>query len=510
MWRRQLDGLENVFVSFFLKDKAIFWTRNTKIGNSAPRERGLESSMVFSYSLDFQSISSKYRSGTLTPTAVAREVFSRIKNQGDDHVWTHLIAQDEVMQTAEKLERRYAARAKTGEEFPLYGLPFGVKDNVDIAGLPTTAACPAYKYTAKRTATVIQKLLDAGALLIGKTNLDQFANGLVGIRSPYGVSRNAVDPRYIPGGSSPGSAVAVAAGLVSFAIGTDTGGSGRVPAAYNNVVGLKPTRGLLSTVGLIPVNRGVDCPSVFALTCNDAYEVLAAARGYDPGDPYSHAGDCDLSPPPRKEFRFGIPGKNHLNFFGDTKQEAAFKNNIATLTKIGGTAVEIDFEPFLEAGRLLFAGPWVAERLVPVKKLLAEQPNAFFPTTLAIFERAAKLKATEAFDGIHRLAELRVRTAVEWKKMDCLAVPTTGTLCTVEAVQADPIKLNTDMGYYTYYVNLLVLSALAVPGEARADGLPSSLCLVAPAFADGVIRHVGARFHRHSNTTLGATGFPQP
>ncbi len=466
--------------------------------------------MPLSYSLDFRSLSSKYRSETLTPTAVVKEVYRRIKDRGDDHVWTHLIPQDEALLTADKLEKRYAARGKTGEEFPLYGLTFGVKDNIDIAGLPTTAACPAYKYTANQTATAIQKLLDAGAILIGKTNLDQFANGLVGVRSPYGVSRNAVDPRYIPGGSSPGSAVAVAAGLVSFAIGTDTGGSGRVPAAYNNLVGLKPTRGLLSTFGLIPVNRGVDCPSIFALTCDDAHEVLAVARGHDPSDPYSHGGDCDLSPPPKKDFRFGVPRKKDLNFFGDTKHEAAFHKNISTLAKIGGTAVEIDFGPFLEAGRLLFAGPWVAERLVPVKNLFAEQPNALFPTTLAIFERAAKLTATEAFEGIHRLAELKVKTAAEWEKMDFLAVPTTGTLYEVEAVQADPIKLNTDMGYYTYYVNLLVLSALVVPGEARSDGLPSSICLVAPAFADGMIRHIGARFHRHSNTTLGATGFPHP
>jgi allophanate hydrolase len=496
----------------FLKDKAFFWTRNTRIStlNKTPLGARSESVMALSYSFDFQSLSSKYRTGSLSPTAVVREVFARIEAQGEDHVWTHLLSSPEVMKAAEKLERRYKARGQTGEEFPLYGLPFGVKDNIDIAGLPTTAACPAYKYTADRTATVIQRLLDAGALLIGKTNLDQFANGLVGIRSPYGVSRNAIDRRYIPGGSSPGSAVAVAAGLVSFAIGTDTGGSGRVPAAYNNVVGLKPTRGLLSAVGLIPVNRGVDCPSVFALTCDDAHDVLAVARGYDPADPYSHAGDCDLSPPPRDEFRFGVPGKREMNFFGDAEAERTFKNNVAALTKIGGTAVEIEFAPFLEAGRLLFSGPWVAERLVPVKELFSTHPEALHPTTRAIFERAAKLTATEAFEGIYRLAELKAQTATEWRKMDCLVVPTTGTLYTVDAVQADPIKLNTNMGYYTYYVNLLVLCALAVPGEFRTDGLPSSISLVAPAFSDGMIRSIGARFHRQSKTTLGATGFPQP
>jgi allophanate hydrolase len=283
-----------------------------------------------------------------------------------------------------------------------------------------------------------------------------------------------------------------------------------VPAAYNNVVGLKPTRGLLSTAGLIPVNRGVDCPSVFALTCDDAYEVLSAARGYDAADPFSHLGDCDLSPPPRKEFRFGVPEKNSLNFFGDGEAERIFEENLATLIKIGGTAVKIDFTPFLEAGRMLFGGPWVAERLVPVLDFFSTHPDALYPTTRAIFERAAKLTATEAFEGIYRLAELKAKTAAEWQKMDCLAVPTTGTLYTVEAVQADPITLNTNMGYYTYYVNLLVLSALTIPGKFRTDGLPSSISLVAPAFCDGMIRYIGAQFHRQSKTMLGATGFPQP
>lgn len=462
------------------------------------------------YSLDFKSLSSKYRVGALTPTAVVRDIYARIKQRGDDHVWIHLLPEEEVMQTAAELERRYNAPGHGGEEFPLYGLPFGVKDNIDVAGLPTTAACPAYKYTAKRTATVVENILKAGAILIGKTNLDQFANGLVGVRSPYGVSRNAIDPRYIPGGSSPGSAVAVSAGLVSFALGTDTGGSGRVPAAYNNVVGLKPTRGLLSTVGLIPVNRGVDCPSVFALTCDDAHQVLTAARGYDPDDPFSHRGDCDLSPPPREQFRFGVPAKKDLNFFGDGETERTYQNAIKNLTKIGGIAVEVDFSPFLEAGRLLFSGPWVAERLTPVKDLFASNADALHPTTRAIFERAAKLSATEAFEGLYRLAALKVRTDAEWLKMDCLVVPTTGTLYTVDALEADPIQLNTDMGYYTYYVNLLVLSALVVPGEFRKDGLPSSISLIAPAFSDGMIRHIGSRFHRQSNVTMGATGIPQP
>jgi allophanate hydrolase len=466
--------------------------------------------MPVSYSLDVQTLASNYRTGMLKPTAVVAEVFSRIRASGDDHVWTHLLPQAEVMQAAEALEQRRRLQNETGEELPLYGLPFAIKDNIDVAGLPTTAACPAYAYTADKTATIVDALRQAGALLVGKTNLDQFANGLVGIRSPYGVSRNAIDPRYIPGGSSPGSAVAVAAGLVSFAIGTDTGGSGRVPAAYNNIVGLKPTRGLLSTAGLIPVNRGVDCPSVFALTCDDAYQVLAAARGYDPQDPFSHAGECDLDPPRQKEFRFGIPAKDKMNFFADAAAEKAFQKNLENLKKIGGTAVEIDFDPFLEAGRLLFNGPWVAERLIPCRELFFSKPDAFHPTTRAIFERAARLSATEVFEGIYRLAELRARTAAEWRKMDCLVVPTTGTLYTVEAVEADPIKLNTNMGYYTYYVNLLVLCALAVPGVFRDDGLPSSLSVIAPAFNDGMIRHIGASIHRQANVTMGGTGLAQP
>jgi allophanate hydrolase len=463
--------------------------------------------MEFSYSFDFQTLASHYKTGLLKPTAVVAEVFSRIHASGDDHVWTHVLPQADVMQAAQALEQR---RNQRGDALPLYGLPFAIKDNIDVAGLPTTAACPAFAYIADKTATIVDALRHAGALLIGKTNLDQFANGLVGIRSPYGVSRNAIDARYIPGGSSPGSAVAVAAGLVSFAIGTDTGGSGRVPAAYNNVVGLKPTRGLLSTAGLIPVNRGVDCPSVFALTCDDAYEVLTAARGHDPLDPFSHAGDCDLDPPRRDKFRFGIPGNDKLEFFGDAAAQKAFQTNLEILKEIGGTAVEIDFAPFLEAGRLLFSGPWVAERLVPVKELFFSKPDAFHPTTRAIFERAAKLSATDAFEGIYRLAELKAQTAAEWQKMDCLVVPTTGTLYTVEAVETDPIKLNTDMGYYTYYVNLLVLCALAVPGVFRDDGLPSSISVIAPSLSDGMIRHIGASFHRKCNVTLGGTGFAQP
>lgn len=466
--------------------------------------------MRFSYSLDFQTLASNYKAGMLTPTAVVAEVFSRIRASGDDHVWTHVLPQDEVMQAARAIEERRSRQNETGSELPLYGLPFAIKDNIDVAGLPTTAACPAYAYIADETATIVDTLRDAGALLIGKTNLDQFANGLVGIRSPYGVSRNAIDPRYIPGGSSPGSAVAVAAGLVSFSLGTDTGGSGRVPAAYNNIVGLKPTRGLLSTAGLIPVNRGVDCPSVFALTCSDVYQVLGAARGYDARDPFSYAGECDLDPPRRKDFRFGTPTRKNLNFFGDAAAEKAFHANLEIVKNLGGTAVEIDFAPFIEAGRLLFSGPWVAERLVPVKELFLNKPDVFHPTTRAIFERAAKLSATEAFEGLYRLAELKVQTAAEWRNMDCLVVPTTGTLYTVEAVEADPIKLNTDMGYYTYYVNLLVLCAVAVPGVVRDDGLPSSLSVIAPSFHDGMIRHVGASFHRQTNVTLGGTGFPHP
>lgn len=466
--------------------------------------------MALSYSFDFQSLTSKYHDGTLKPTEVVREVFARIQARGDDHVWTYLLPQTDVMRTASALEARHAARNRSGEDLPLYGLPFAIKDNIDVAGMPTTAACPSYKYTANRTATVVQRLIDAGAILIGKTNLDQFANGLVGVRSPYGVSRNAVDPRYIPGGSSPGSGVAVGAGLVSFALGTDTGGSGRVPAAYNNVIGLKPTRGLLSTTGLIPVNRGVDCPSVFALTCDDAHDVLAAARGYDPEDPFSHDGDCDLAPPPLSQFRFGLPSKQLLTFFGDAVAEKAFWNNVEILKSMGGSPVEIDFSPFLEAGRLLFGGPWVAERLIPVKELFFSNPDALYPTTRTIFERAAKLTAIDAYEGLYRLAELKVQTAHEWRKMDCLIVPTTGTLYTVDQLEAEPIQRNTDMGYYTYYVNLLVLGAIAVPGKTRSDGLPSSISVIGPALKDGMIRRIGSKFHLLCGATLGATGFAHP
>lgn len=462
------------------------------------------------YSLDFTELSTRYRSGVLTPSDVVRDVFTRIKDRGADNVWTYLLPVSDVIESAKALEKRWHARGAEDNELPLYGMIFGVKDNIDVAGLPTTNACPAYKYTAKTTATVVQRLLDAGALLIGKTNLDQFANGLVGVRSSYGIARNAINSKYIPGGSSPGSAVAVAAGLVSFALGTDTGGSGRVPAAYNNVVGLKPTRGLLSTTGLIPVNRGVDCPSVFALTCDDAHAVLNVARGYDPTDPFSHHGDCDLSPPPRKAFRFGVPAGSALTFFGDAESERMFKKSVETLTKLGGTPIEIDFAPFKEAGSLLFGGAWVAERLTPARELFESDPGAFHPVTRAIFERATKLSATEAFESIYRLAQLRQRAAMEWEKMDILVVPTTGTLYTIDAVEADPIQLNTNMGYYTYFVNMLLLCAIAVPAGLRKDGMPSSISLIAPSLKDGMIRNIATKFHRRTGLKMGATDFPIP
>lgn len=461
------------------------------------------------YSFDFTTLLTSYRTGALKPSDVIRDVYERIEERGDDHVWIHLLPRDEVIARARELEKHWENRTGPSRDLPLYGLPFGIKDNIDVAGLPTTAACPAFTYTAEKTATVVQRLLDAGAILVGKTNLDQLANGLVGIRSPYGISRNAIDKKYIPGGSSPGSGVAVAAGLVSFALGTDTGGSGRIPAAYNNVIGLKPTRGLLSTAGLVPVNRGVDCVSVFALTCADAYAVLSAARGYDRADPFSRSEQCDLDPPQPKSFRFGMPSKDELVFFGDSEAEKQFKQAVERLKQIGGTPVEIDFAPFREAGELLFGGPWVAERLVPVKELL-QRPDIFYPVTRTIFERAAKLSATETFEGLYKLEQLKMRCRSEWKKMDILVVPTTGTLYTIEELEADPIQRNTNMGYYTYFVNLLVLCAVAVPSGFRSDGMPSSISLIAPALSDGILRKIGASFHREVDARLGGTQFKLP
>src|SRR5438094_3620 len=305
------------------------------------------------FSLDFISLRRSYAERAASPIAVAREIAARIRARGEDAVWISRVAEDALLAAAAALERRVATEGLAA--MPLYGLPFAIKDNVDVAGLPTTAACPGFAYPPQRSAPAVERLLAAGALLIGKTNLDQFATGLVGTRSPYGVPPNPFDPAFIPGGSSSGSAVAVAAGLVSFALGTDTAGSGRVPAAFNNIVGLKPTRGLLSTHGVVPACRTLDCVSIFALTCDDAAQVAQIAAGFDAADPFSRRESACFESAAPQAFEFGVPDEGSLAFFGDAETPALFAKAVAALAELGGTAVAIDYAPFREAANLLYS-----------------------------------------------------------------------------------------------------------------------------------------------------------
>lgn len=374
---------------------------------------------------------------------------------------------------------------------PLSGLRFAVKDNIDIAGIPTTAGCPAFAYKAERSASVVERLLGAGAVAIGKTNLDQFATGLVGTRSPFGACHSIFDERFISGGSSSGSAVAVAGGLVDFALGTDTAGSGRVPAAFNNIVGLKPTRGLISTRGVVPACRSLDCVSIFAKSVALARSVLDAAEGFDAEDPFSR--HALPRPNPGAPFRFGI-SRERLEFFGDRDAESLYGQAVARCLDLGGRAVEIELAPFLDAAKLLYQGPWVAERLAALRAFGFDRPEAMDPIVREIIYGAEAFSAVEAFQAQYRLALLIRAAETIWNAIDVLLLPTTGTIYRIEDVRADPIRLNSNLGLYTNFVNLMDLCAVAVPAGFRRDGLPLGISFIAQAFQDRNLLNLAERF----------------
>ena len=386
---------------------------------------------------------------------------------------------------------------------PLYGVPFAIKDNIDAAGWPTTAACPAFSYLAQQDADVVRRLRAAGAILIGKTNLDQFATGLVGTRSPHGAVPNTFDPAYISGGSSSGSASVVARGLAAFALGTDTAGSGRVPAGFNNIVGLKPTKGWLSTRGVVPACRTLDCVSIFALTVNDADAVAMAAGGLDPQDPYSRAAPAMPGGLPRRP-KLAIPAQPE--FFGDAQAQAAYDASLQVLRDMGATLQAVDFSVFRELADLLYQGPWVAERYAAVRSLYERAPGEIDPVVRGIIEQAAQYNAVDAFEAEYRRAELARRIQQCLAGFDAMVVPTAPSIYTIAQLQADPVALNTRLGTYTNFANLADLSALALPGGLRADGLPSGITLIGPAWHDRALAEFGRRWEAAQGGTLGATG----
>jgi allophanate hydrolase len=415
-------------------------------------------------------------------------LYDRLQAEPLNPVWISLVPSEVTLERAREIANH--------PEWPLAGKTFAVKDNFDVVGMTTTAGCPAYSYQAEKTASVVRRLQEAGALLIGKTNMDQFATGLVGTRTPYGACASVFDSRYISGGSSSGSAVAVAKKLVNFSLGTDTAGSGRVPAAFNGLIGLKPTRGLVSAHGVVPACRSLDCVSIFAVNCADAHEVWRVARGLDSADPFSReprAGE-GAAPWLYSDFRFGVPSREQLEFFRDDEAEQLYWAAIEKLQAAGGEKIEIDFTPFRRGAELLYGGAWVAERFAAIKDFFTDHAAEMDPVVRGIIGGAAKHSAADAFAGEYRLRELRMEAEKQWVEMDVLVLPTTGTIYTHEQIAADPVKLNTNLGYYTNFVNLMDLAAVAVPAGFRSNGLPFGISFIGPAFSDESLLALAHRY----------------
>jgi allophanate hydrolase len=444
---------------------------------------------------DLTSLRAAYASGATTPHEVALEALRRAGDARHPHVWIQRLDPEVVLSFARALPPE--------PTLPLYGVPFAIKDNIDLAGIPTTAACPDFAYIPTESATVVGRLIAAGAIPIGKTNLDQFATGLTGTRSPYGAPECVFHPEFISGGSSSGSGVAVAAGMVTFALGTDTAGSGRVPAAFNHIVGHKPTRGLCSCHGIFPACRSLDCPSVFALSCHDAQAVLDVLAALDPADPFSRPAPADRAAFPER-FRFGVLRGSQRQFFGDTIAGELYEKSVVRLAACGGEPVEFDYAPFAAAA-LLYTGPWVAERRWAVGDFFDTHQDSMHPVVRQVISAAARYDAVACFDAQYRLAGFAQTVRKTWDSVDLLLIPTTGAIYRRDEVLADPIQLNSNLGWYTNFVNLLDLSALALPAGFRENGLPFGVTLVAPAFHDYALLALGARFHRALGGPAGVT-----
>ncbi|HKR52558.1 MAG TPA: allophanate hydrolase [Pseudonocardiaceae bacterium] len=428
-----------------------------------------------------------YATEQLSPQQVLDLVLERIAARGQDSVWISRRPDHELYQRAADLDRIRHEHGTTG--LPLFGVPCAVKDNIDVAGLATTAACPAFSYQPARDAGCVARLIDAGAIVIGKTNMDQFATGLTGTRSPYGTCVSVFGGGLIAGGSSSGSAVAVAAGLVSFALGTDTAGSGRVPAAMNGIIGCKPTRGLVSAAGVVPACRSLDCVSIFTADTADATTVLAVTRGPDPADPWSRPVSGNASHSADYHSRVAVPVAAELDFEGDDAMRDAFDVAVARAGEITPTTIA----PLLEAGELLYHGPWVAERLAELEEFFAEHPEDVLPITRQVIEGGRRFDAVATFRAWHRLKELQRWTEQLWQRADLLIMPTVPTTFTVDEIAEEPVRRNTVLARFTQFVNLLDLAAVTVPAGRTADGRPASITVIGPAFSEPLLLSVATR-----------------
>jgi allophanate hydrolase len=471
------------------------------MGFASDHPHGRELS-ILDIRFDFKSLHAAYAKG-LPLAKVIETIFQRIAAANDPGIFLYLAAQEEVVAQA------MALGSFDPVSKPLWGIPFAVKDNIDVAGMPTTAACPDFAYLPAKDATVVTLLKAAGALVIGKTNLDQFATGLVGVRTPHAIPKNAIDATLVPGGSSAGSAVATSRGIVSFALGTDTAGSGRIPAGLNNIVGLKPSLGALSTTGVVPACRTLDCVSIFALTVEDAYAALTVAASPDPTDAYSKSikvKPLGARPPVLK---VGIPRSSDLKFFGDGAMQAGFEAALENLKVLGCDLVEIPFDDFYAVAKLLYEGAWVAERYAAIAPFMESHEASLHPVTRTIIGGARKLSAADAFKGLYALQALKKKLEAVIATVDVFCVPTAPTHYKVEDVLADPITTNSRLGTYTNFVNLLDLCGIAVPCGTRTDGLPMSVTLLAPGGKDDLTALLARDLHKLSNLKLGATGWPQ-
>lgn len=445
-----------------------------------------------------------YATGETSPA----QLFASLLEQAKDltAVWIHLLSAEEIAPYLANLETMSPAT------HPLYGVPFAIKDNIDLAGIPTTAACAEFAYTPNKSAYVVAQLIAAGAIPLGKTNLDQFATGLVGTRSPYGVTANSFDPQYISGGSSSGSAVATAKGVVSFALGTDTAGSGRVPACFNNLVGLKPSKGLLSTSGVVPACRSLDCVSIFALTADDAKQVFQVAASYDESDRYARKNLAANTKPvvSNKSFTFAIPQENQLAFFGSETYQKAFIDAVNKLEKLGGTLLELDFTPLLDTAKLLYEGPWVAERYIATQDIIENTPEVMLEVTRSIISQGNRASATDLFYALYQLQALKKEADILLEQADVLVTPTAGRHFTIAEIAEQPIVRNSQLGYYTNFMNLLDYAAVAVPTCFTSKGMPFGVTLFSEAMTDQKLLTLAQRIQDKAQLSLGATGWTLP
>ena len=441
--------------------------------------------------LEIEAIHAAYRDGALTPVTLFTALLERIETYHDKAVFISRIPREKILAQAAALDLTQIA------ELPLFGIPCVIKDNIDVAGIPTTAACPEYAYTPTADSTAVAKLRAAGAIILGKTNLDQFATGLNGTRSPHGAPRCVFNPDYISGGSSSGSAVAAGAGIAAFALGTDTAGSGRVPAAFNNLIGLKPSIGRISATGVVPACKSLDCISIFANSAADAISILKIAEGFDPTDAYSRPPSNTALP---STPTFGTLAPEHRDFGGDTQAEKLYEKAIEAAVTLGWTEQKIDYAPFLEVAKSLYGGAFVAERLAAIEPFFKTKPDAINPIVRSILEGAAKFSAADLFNDIYRLQALRHLADAELKKCDFLLLPTAPTIFTVAQLEEQPIVRNAALGTYTNFVNLLDLAAIALPAGFRPDGLPFGVTLIGPAFCEHALAALADQLHK----TLGA------